>query len=141
MIDESDKEVKLPGSQCRELLEAAAARPSAPLRWGFVGTGSIAGWMASVIADANSAELLAASGRKTSTAGDSANGHDIENTFDSWADTIASDGVDAIYVAAPTSAKNEICIAAANSGKHVLGEKPFTDRPSLQRPEQPRRAH
>ena len=46
---------------------------------------------------------------------------------------IAWDGVDAIYVATPTSVREEICVAAANGGKHVLGEKPFANLLSLQR--------
>ena len=106
---------------------------SVPIRWGFVGTGSIAGWMASVIKDADSSQLVAVSSRRMQNARKFANEHEVENTFDSWADMIAWDGVDAIYVAAPTSVREEICIAAANNGKHVLGEKPFADLPSLQR--------
>lgn len=103
------------------------------LRWGFVGTGSIAAWMATVIEQAESSELVAVSSRKMQTAREFANSHNIEHAFDSWADMIAWDGVDAIYVAAPTSVREEICIVAANNGKHVLGEKPFSSLPSLQR--------
>jgi predicted dehydrogenase len=43
------------------------------------------------------------------------------------------DGVDAIYVATPTFVREEICVAAADAGKHVLGEKPFANLPSLRR--------
>ena len=43
------------------------------------------------------------------------------------------DGIDAVYVATPTSVREEICLAAANSGKHVLGEKPFASLGSVQR--------
>ena len=153
MTNERDNEVKLIDSQRSELFEAAGrgasasvfgtalsglpqsseAQTPAPLRWGFVGTGSIAGWMASVIGDANSSELVAVSSRTIETAREFAKRHNIENAFDSWADLIAWDGVDAIYVSTPTSVREEICIAAANHDKHVLGEKPFTSLPSLQR--------
>jgi predicted dehydrogenase len=44
-----------------------------------------------------------------------------------------SDAVDAIYVATPTSVKEEISINAAGSGKHVLCEKPFASLASVQR--------
>ena len=44
-----------------------------------------------------------------------------------------SDGIDAIYVATPTSVREEICLAAAQNGKHVLAEKPFASLSSLQR--------
>ena len=46
---------------------------------------------------------------------------------------IDSADVDAVYVATPTSVREEICIAAARSGKHVLGEKPFASLPSVKR--------
>jgi predicted dehydrogenase len=46
---------------------------------------------------------------------------------------IASDVVDAIYVATPTSVREEICLAAAGEGKHVLGEKPFASLDSVHR--------
>jgi len=45
----------------------------------------------------------------------------------------ASNTVDAIYVATPTAAREEICLLAAAHGKHVLGEKPFANLPSLRR--------
>lgn len=103
------------------------------IRWGFVGTGSIANWMASAITDAENSELKAVSSRRMKSAEAFADKHKISRAFDSWADMMAWDGVDAIYVATPTSVREEICIAAANSGKHVLGEKPFASLPSLQR--------
>ena len=59
--------------------------------------------------------------------------HGAGKAFDSWAEMIAWDGVDAIYVATPTSVREEICVAAARKGKHVLGEKPFASLESLQR--------
>ena len=89
--------------------------------------------MASAIKGASSTELVAVSSQRMETAKIFANEHGIESAFDSWADMIASDAVDAIYVAAPTSVREEICIAAANQRKHVLGEKPFASLPSLQR--------
>jgi predicted dehydrogenase len=104
-----------------------------PLRWGFVGTGGIANSMAARIKQAANAELTAVSSRKMETAREFADQHGVPNAFDSWAEMLAFDGVDAIYVATPTSVKEEICIAAAAHGKHVLGEKPFANLPSLQR--------
>jgi len=61
-----------------------------------------------------------------------ANTHKVSKAFDSWTDMLEWDGVDAIYVATPTSVREEICVAAANHGKHVLGEKPFANLASLQ---------
>ncbi|MCJ7814803.1 MAG: Gfo/Idh/MocA family oxidoreductase, partial [Xanthomonadales bacterium] len=73
------------------------------------------------------------SSRKMATAQEFANSFGMLHAFDSWADMLVFDGVDAIYLATPTSVKEEICVAAANAGKHVLCEKPLADLPSLQR--------
>ena len=103
------------------------------VRWGFVGTGFIAGLMSPSVKQAEFSELVAVSSRRMETAKEFADKHGIENTFDSWAEMAAWDGVDAIYVATPTSLREEICLAAANNGKHVLGEKPFASLPSVKR--------
>lgn len=109
------------------------AKPSKSLRWGIIGTGGIANSMAPQIKLADHAELAAVSSRRMESAEKFAGKHSVGKAFDSWADMIAWDGVDAIYVATPTSVREEICNAAAKSGKHVLGEKPFASLPSLRR--------
>ncbi len=111
----------------------AGAQATKTLRWGVVGTGGIANSMAGMIKLADASELAAVSSRRMSTAKEFAEKHDAPNAFDSWQDMIDSDVVDAIYVATPTSVREEICIAAAKGGKHVLGEKPFASLPSVQR--------
>jgi predicted dehydrogenase len=103
------------------------------LRWGVVGTGGIANAMAPMIGLAGNARLTAVSSRRLETAREFADKHDVPHAFDSWADMLASESIDAVYVATPTSVREEICIAAAENGKHVLGEKPFANLPSLQR--------
>ena len=105
----------------------------AAIRWGFVGTGSIAALMADVLKSAPSAALVAVSSRRMTSAQAFADEFDADRAFDSWQEMAAWDGIDAIYVATPTRLREEICVAAANRGKHVLGEKPFADLPSLQR--------
>nr|MDJ0941542.1 Gfo/Idh/MocA family oxidoreductase [Woeseiaceae bacterium] len=112
---------------------SAAAAASKTLRWGVVGTGSIANSMARMIKLADSAELAAVSSRRMESAKAFAERHGAGNAFDSWAEMAVSDVVDAIYVATPTSVREEICVAAANAGKHVLGEKPFATFDSVRR--------
>ncbi len=104
-----------------------------PLRWGIVGTGSIANSMASMIKRAAGAELAGVASRKIETAREFANKHGIPNVFGSWPEMLASNTVDAVYVATPTSVREEVCLLAAANGKHVLGEKPFANLPSLRR--------
>ena len=111
----------------------AKAQDVKSVRWGIVGTGGIANGMAGSIKRANGAEIAAVSSRRMETATAFADRHSIESAFDSWQDMCEWDGVDAIYVATPTSVREEICLAAANNGKHVLGEKPFATLPSVER--------
>lgn len=104
-----------------------------PLRWGIVGTGGIANSMAGMIKLAEASVMGAVSSRRMATAEEFAGRHEVPTAFDSWQDMIDSGDVDAVYVATPTSVREEICIAAANGGKHVLGEKPFASLPSVRR--------
>jgi predicted dehydrogenase len=103
------------------------------LRWGFVGTGNIAGWMAEVVRGTPAAELAAVASRSTASALAFATRHGAGKGFGSWAEMLSWQGVDAVYAATPTALREEICIAAAKAGKHVLGEKPFASLPSLRR--------
>lgn len=119
-----------PGAVARELV---GTREVATLRWGVVGTGSIANAMAGAIKGAAGAELAAVSSRRMDSARAYAARHGAASAFDSWAEMARSDAVDAIYVATPTSVREEICIAAARGGKHVLGEKPFASLASVDR--------
>ena len=113
--------------------QSAGAQSVKTLRWGIVGTGGIANSMAGMIKMADASEIGAVSSRRMETAKAFANDHDVPNAFDSWQEMIDSDVVDAIYVATPTSVREEICIAAATRGKHVLGEKPFASLASVKR--------
>lgn len=103
------------------------------LRWGVVGTGWIADRMAPLIREAANAKLAAVSSRRMDSAQAFAQRHDAGRAFDDWRQMIAWEGVDAVYIATPTSVREEIGVAAASAGKHVLGEKPFASLASLQR--------
>lgn len=104
-----------------------------PIRWGIVGTGGIANGMAGMIKQASGARLAAVSSRKLETAKEFAAKHAIPGTYDSWQKMLSSKAIDAVYVATPTSAKEEIAVFAAEHGKHVLAEKPLANLPSLKR--------
>jgi predicted dehydrogenase len=104
-----------------------------PIRWGIVGTGSIANHIARMMRLAASTELAAVASRKMETAKQFATTHGISSAFGSWAEMLSSDTIDAVYVATPTAVREEVCMLAAANGKHVLGEKPFANLPSLRR--------
>jgi predicted dehydrogenase len=106
---------------------------SCPVKWGFVGTGNIASWMAGVVSATPAATLCAVASRDIAKAQSFAAQHGGDRAFDSWQDMLGWHDVDAVYVATPTSLREKISVAAANAGKHVLGEKPFAHLPSLER--------
>ena len=103
------------------------------LRWGFVGTGGIANAMAQVVATTPLAELRAVSSRQMMGANEFADRYDVALRFDDWRAMLESEDIDAIYVATPTSVREEISITAADAGKHVLAEKPFASSASVTR--------
>ena len=107
------------------------------LRFGIVGTGLIADVLARSIERADNARLSAVSSRRQETADafiadrpDVAAGAVAVEGVDAL---LAREDVDAVYVATPTSAKEEIALAAIDAGKHVLVDKPFTSADSAQR--------
>ncbi|MBL8968336.1 MAG: Gfo/Idh/MocA family oxidoreductase [Spirochaetaceae bacterium] len=103
------------------------------LRFGIVGAGYIAEVVAKALDAAEGATLAGVASRRRPGAEELAARHAGARVFDSWEALLASDGVDAVYVATPTAAREEICVAAARKGKHVLAEKPFADLPSYRR--------
>jgi len=131
--DGKPKETGPVDSATAALQQAESVKPARSLRWGIVGTGLIAGQMAPMILQADHAQLVAVSSRTMDAATAFADTHGASRAFDSWADMCKCDEVDAVYVATPTIAREEICMTAANHGKHVLGEKPFASLASLQR--------
>ena len=105
---------------------------SQQLRMGIVGTGIIAQVMAKAIADSATAQLVAVSSRRLETAREFAQEFGVTKAFDSWPQMVEWSGIDAVYLAVPTSVKEEIGVAAAQAGKHVLADKPFVNLASLQ---------
>lgn len=89
--------------------------------------------MAPRIAEAEGSELVAVCSRAEQTARDFAAEFGCEEVYDSLEAMLASNSVDAVYIATPTGVRETIAVAAAERGKHVLAEKPFASLPSLQR--------
>ncbi len=105
---------------------------SSMLRFGIVGTGMIAEVIADAIKDVKESDLVAVASRRRQTAEGFAMKHGRPRVFDSWKDLVAWDGIDAVYIATPTSVREEVCVAAAKHKKHVLADKPFANLPSLE---------
>ncbi|HEY6123045.1 MAG TPA: Gfo/Idh/MocA family oxidoreductase [Steroidobacteraceae bacterium] len=96
------------------------------IRIGILGAARIA--PRGIVTPANAllgAEVVGIAARTLERAQDFAAQHSIPMAFGSYAELIARDDIDLVYVALPPSAHLEWCTAALDSGKHVLVEKPF----------------
>jgi predicted dehydrogenase len=100
--------------------------------YGIVGTGFIAGVVAGGLARAEKSRLGAVSSRSLERAKAFTDQYGGE-PVDGWKALIARSDIDAVYVATPTNAKEEIALAAVEAGKHILVDKPFTDAASVKR--------
>lgn len=76
-------------------------------------------------ADIDSIELVAVAARDIYRAQESAAAWNIPVAFGSYEELIASNDIDAIYIATPASLHHRWTLAALEAGKHVLCEKPF----------------
>ena len=97
------------------------------VRYGLLGT-AVIGFYAHVPAAKTSpnSEIVAVSSRNLRTAEAAAKEHDIPFAFGSYDEMIESDEIDAVINTLPNSMHHEWTIKAAEAGKHVLCEKPFS---------------
>lgn len=100
---------------------------------GMIGTGFIAGILAPEIRSSKNARLAAVSSRTLAKAEEFVAGYPGAVAVEGVDRLIARDDVDAVYVATPTSAKEEIAALALRAGKHVLIEKPLQSKDSFER--------
>lgn len=98
---------------------------SASVGWGIVGTGGIAGRMASALQEAEGAQLVAVCGRTAERARELGARFGVEGLGD-YPALLADPRVELVYVATPTHLHAEHALAAIEAGKHVLVEKPMT---------------
>jgi len=97
-----------------------------PLRWGILGAGGIAHTFAHAVQHRTAATIAAVGSRSLAKAQGFAADFGVSHVFSSYEDLVASDEVDAIYVATPHSHHHEHALLALGAGKPVLVEKAFT---------------
>ena len=97
-----------------------------PLRWGILGAGGIARTFARDVPAHSSGRVVAVGSRNEAKATDFAREHGVTRAHGSYADLVADDDVQAVYVATPHSEHREHALLAIEAGKHVLVEKAFT---------------
>jgi predicted dehydrogenase len=96
------------------------------VRWGILGTGTIAKKFAAALQTLPDAKLVAVGSRCSETAENFARQFHVPRRHTSY-DTLANDpDVDAIYIATPHSCHQENTLLCLNANKPVLCEKPFT---------------
>lgn len=95
------------------------------IRFGIVGTGTIAHRFAEAIKNVDNAELVAVASRTKENAEKFGCEFDIPVRFDSYEKMALSDVIDAAYIAVPHSGHIGCSCLMMNNGKHVLCEKPM----------------
>lgn len=96
-------------------------------RWGILSTAKIAvNHMIPAIVQAENGVLSAIASRDLGRAKAAAERFGAPHAFGSYEEMIASDVVDGVYIALPTSHHVEWSLKAAEAGKHVLCEKPIS---------------
>lgn len=96
------------------------------IRWGIVGTGTIARQFAADMEFAHGARLSAVCSRDLARAREFAGRHSGIAAFDSLASMIGAQAVDAVYVATPNAAHRLAALECIAAGIPVLVEKPMT---------------
>ncbi|MBM6551181.1 Gfo/Idh/MocA family protein [Marinomonas ostreistagni] len=96
------------------------------VRWGIIGTGTIAQAFAADFAYAKTGELRAVASRNKQSADDFAERFNIDLAMVDYFSLINSHEVDVIYLGVPHSLHYELTKACILAGKSVLCEKPFT---------------
>ena len=96
------------------------------LRWGILGTGTIANDFAADLVHTDSGEIVAVGSRSQAGADRFAARHGIGRRHASYEALAADTDVDAIYVATPHPFHHDNTLLALDAGKHVLVEKAFT---------------
>jgi predicted dehydrogenase len=96
-----------------------------PVRWGILGTGKIARLLAAALAGSETGELVAVGSRDAARAGAFAAEFGVPRAFGTYEEVVSDEGVELVYVATPHPFHREWAVRAADTGKHVLCEKPM----------------
>jgi predicted dehydrogenase len=96
------------------------------IRWGILGTGSIAASFAEDLRLLPDHRTVAVGSRRQASAAEFATRFGAPNPHGSYEELCADPDVDVVYVASPHPFHAHDSLLALRAGKHVLCEKPFT---------------
>ena len=99
---------------------------SKTIRWGILGTGTVARDVAQAFAQVEDAALVAVGSRSIDTAKAFAGRFNVDKAYDSYEALLADDDIDVVYIATPHHRHRDDCLKCFDAGKAVLCEKPFT---------------
>ena len=103
----------------------APLRGGPALRWGVLAPGDIARDFTSTMHANTDQRVVAVGSRSLDRARAFAERHGVDRAHGSYADLVADDGVDVVYVAAPHTEHLPLALLAIEAGRHVLVEKPL----------------
>lgn len=95
------------------------------IRWGILGTGSIACQFADGLRQVSGAELAAVGSRTMGKAERFARSLGAQRAYGSYEELVSDSNIDVVYIATPNSLHRNHCLMALDAGKAVLCEKPF----------------
>jgi predicted dehydrogenase len=100
-----------------------------PLRLGLLSTARINRRILAASRNTGLVDVVAVSSRDLARAEAYGREHGIERSHGSYEGLLADEDVDAVYIALPNALHADWSRRAVEAGKHVLCEKPLTDRP------------
>ena len=96
------------------------------MKFGIIGAGGIAVWMAKTLASVEGAESYAIAARDLTRAQAFAEKYGFAKAYGSYEELVSDPAVDVVYIATPHSYHFAHAKLAMEHGKHVLCEKAFT---------------
>src|SRR5262245_32722924 len=116
------------GSSSNQSSTAIALRSTVmdnQIRWGILGTGTVAIQFAEGLKSLPEAQLLAVASRTLSNAEEYARAFGVPRCYSNYEQVVNDKDVDVVNVATPNSKHKEHCLLCFDAGKPVLCEKPF----------------
>ena len=99
------------------------------IRWGVVSTGRIAQQFAEDFSFVENGRIVAATSRTAGNARAYAHQYGIDTVYATYAELLADESIDAVYIASPHTLHLGQTLSAIEAGKAVLCEKPITVDP------------
>ncbi len=99
---------------------------SSTIRWGILGTGTIANHFAEGLQSLPDATIQSVGSRTKQRASDFGQRYGASKSHDDYRRVVEDPDVDIVYVATPHHRHSDDCLLSLDAGKAVLCEKPFT---------------